>query len=47
MYQIKAINQDGALIPESPLPKVAKMIICDGDNYTVYEEGDEVPEINE
>ncbi|MGE3607993.1 MAG: hypothetical protein AB7I27_00295 [Bacteriovoracaceae bacterium] len=49
MYKIKAILSDGGLVPESPLPKGGNIvrIICDGDYYTIYEQGDEIPELNE
>lgn len=44
MYKIKAILKDGGLQPESPLPKEnVAMIVCDGTDYIVYEQGDELP----
>lgn len=34
---------DGVLEPAEPLPDMALKVICDGSNYTVYEDGDVVP----
>lgn len=48
MYKIKAILKEGGLIPESPLPKEnVVMIVCDGTDYIVYEQGDELPILNQ
>lgn len=49
MYKIKAIEQDGGLVPESPLPKDAnvKMIVCNGTDYIIYEQGDELPQLEQ
>lgn len=49
MYKIKAISEAGGLRPESPLPKEnVAMIVCDGTDYIIYEQGDELPvQINE
>lgn len=49
MYKIKAILSDGGLSPETPLPKTSNvaMIVCDGTDYIVYEQGDELPVLNE
>lgn len=49
MYKIKAILKDGGLQPESPLPKNEEiaMIVCDGTDYIVYEQGDELPILNQ
>lgn len=48
MYKIKAIEDNGGLKPETPLPKEnVAMILCDGTDYIVYEIGDEIPVINE
>lgn len=48
MYKIKAIEVSGGLQPESPLPKEnVVMIVCDGSDYIVYEQGDELPVLNQ
>jgi len=49
MYKIKAISENGSLIPETPLPKGEDiaMIVCDGTDYIVYEQGDELPILNQ
>lgn len=45
MYTIKAIEQNGGLVPETPLPKDENvvMIVCNGTDYIIYEKGDELP----
>lgn len=44
MYKIKAIAEEGGLRPETQLPKEnVAMIICDGTDYVIYEQGDELP----
>lgn len=44
MYKIKAISEAGGLRPESELPKEnVAMIVCDGTDYIIYEQGDELP----
>ena len=44
MYKIKAIAEEGGLRPEIALPKEnVAMIVCDGTDYIVYEQGDELP----
>lgn len=49
MYKIKAIEINGGLQPETPLPKDQniQMIVCDGTDYIIYEQGDELPQIGE
>lgn len=48
MYKIKAIEQNGGLVPETPLPKEnVVMILCDGSDYIIYEQGDELPQLNQ
>lgn len=32
-----------AIQPSEPFPDTAIKVVCDGQNYTVYEEGDELP----
>jgi hypothetical protein len=34
---------DGVICPASEFPVSAIKIVCDGTNYTVYEQGDELP----
>jgi hypothetical protein len=44
MYKIKAIAEAGGLRPETTLPKEnVAMILCDGSDYIIYEQGDELP----
>jgi hypothetical protein len=44
MYKIKAIAEAGGLRPETALPKEnVVMIVCDGTDYIIYEQGDELP----
>lgn len=43
MRIIEVTTIDGVITPVSELPKNAKLIVCDGVNYTVYEDGDEIP----
>lgn len=44
MYKIKAIAEEGGLRPETALPKEnVVMIVCDGTDYIIYEQGDELP----
>lgn len=44
MYKIKAIAEAGGLRPETALPKEnVAMIVCDGSDYIIYEQGDELP----
>lgn len=45
MYKIKAIENAGGLMPESPLPKGENiaMIVCNGVDYIIYEQCDELP----
>lgn len=45
MIQIKVINVDGINKPSSPIPSDNIGVICDGETYTVYQPGDELPEI--
>lgn len=48
MYKIKAVLNEGGLSPETPLPKEnVVMIVCDGTDYIIYEQGDEIPVLNE
>jgi len=43
MKIIDAILIDDVLTPVEPIPANAIRVVCDGTNYTVYEQGDELP----
>jgi len=44
MKKIKAIQKDNGLVPESQLPKEnVRMIVCTGEEYIIFEEGDLLP----
>jgi len=43
MITIQAENSDGILVPASPLPNNAVMIVIDNGTYKCYFEGDELP----
>ena len=43
MKIIKATTIEGVITPVSELPKDAKMILFNGNEYLIYEEGDEIP----
>lgn len=45
MIVIPAINVDGVLRPAEPYPELYIEVRCDGATYTVYEPGDEVPDL--
>jgi len=50
MIQIPVVttqNPDGTEIhsPESSIPSNATWVVCDGENYTVYQPGDELPSL--
>lgn len=36
---------DGVITPESELPNDAKLIVFNGTEYVIYEDGDELPVI--
>jgi len=38
---VVAIND--VLCPSKPIPDTAILVLCNGETYTVYEEGDEIP----
>ena len=45
MRLIPVVKIDGVNCPSEPLPNnEALKIVCDGENYIVYEAGDELPE---
>jgi len=37
----KIVND--VIYPESELPNDAKLIVCNGTEYVIYEDGDELP----
>ena len=43
MKTIPAVEVEGVLTPETPIPSTAIQVVCDGQTYTVYEDGDELP----
>ena len=43
MKIISAVLVDNVLKPSEPLPNSAIHIVCDGEKYIVYEQGDELP----
>ena len=43
MKIIEATTIDGVITPASELPKDAKLIVFNGTEYVIYEEGDEIP----
>jgi len=43
MKIIVVVIVDGILTPSEPIPDTAIRVVCDGTNYTVYEQGDELP----
>lgn len=39
------VTSDGSLIaPAQPIPENATAVVCDGQNYTIYQPGDELPD---
>lgn len=43
MKIIEAVEVDGVITPREPLPNDAKLIVFNGTEYLIYEEGDEIP----
>jgi len=43
MQTILAVLVDDVFKPTISLPNDAKLIVFNGETYTVYEEGDEIP----
>ena len=43
---IKTVGEDGIerIAPAAPLPHDAAAIVCDGQQYTIYEHGDTLPD---
>ena len=42
MILIPVVLVDDVLKPSEPIPASAVRVVCDGTNYTVYEQGDEL-----
>lgn len=43
MKIIPIVLFDDVIKPSEPIPASAVRIVCDGTNYIVYEDGDELP----
>ncbi len=49
LRDVTEIDDAGSMViktlaePETPLPLTAVKVVCDGEFYTVYEEGDVMP----
>ena len=43
MKLIDIVLVDDVIKPSEPIPANAIRVVCDGTNYIVYEEGDELP----
>lgn len=43
MKIITAVLTGGLISPSEPIPESAIYTLCDGINYIVYEDGDELP----
>ena len=43
MKIISIVLVDDVINPSEPIPANAIRVVCDGTNYTVYEQGDELP----
>ena len=43
MKLIDTVLVDNVLKPSEPIPATAVRVVCDGTNYIVYEDGDELP----
>ena len=46
MKLIDIVLVDDVIKPSEPIPTNALRVVCDGTNYIVYEEGDELPADN-
>lgn len=47
MIAIPAVTDaSGVQSPALPIPTNAIAIVCDGSTYTIYQSGDELPEID-
>jgi len=45
MKIINVVAVDEVLRPSEPIPETAILVLCNGETYTVYEDGDELPVI--
>ena len=43
MKFIKPVEVEGVITPSEPLPTAAKMVLFNGTEYVIYEDGDELP----
>lgn len=43
MKTIHAVLVDDVINPSQPIPTSSVRVVCDGTNYTVYEQGDDLP----
>lgn len=43
MKIISVVLVDDVINPSEPIPANALHVVCNGTNYTVYEQGDELP----
>ena len=43
MKIIHVVLVDNVLKPSEPIPNSAIHVVCDGTNYIVYEQGDDLP----
>ncbi len=43
MRKIKPVEINEVITPSEPMPIDAKLIVFNGTNYIVYEQGDELP----
>ena len=43
MILIPVVLVDDVLKPSEPIPASAVRVVCDGTDYTVYEQGDDLP----
>lgn len=43
MKTIPVTKTAAGIAPSEAIPNTAVRVVCDGENYTVYEDGDELP----
>ena len=43
MKFIKPVDVEGVITPSEPMPSDAKLIVFNGTEYVIYEDGDELP----
>lgn len=44
MTTIPVTTVDDVLAPSAPIPRDALAVVCDGENYIVYQPGDTLPD---